>query len=75
MKNIYTFKSEKVYSSPTETIDVNLIKTVKSDENTSTNIFVKNKIIYYLHLFCRKLSKKVKFSVFKPKVLKKKKLG
>jgi hypothetical protein len=49
MKNIYTFKSEKVYSSPTETIDVNLIKTVKSDENTSTNIFVKNKIIYYLY--------------------------
>jgi hypothetical protein len=40
MKNIYTFKSERSYISPTETIDIGQIKTVKSDEKKDSNILV-----------------------------------
>jgi hypothetical protein len=45
LENLFTFKNEKEYSSPTEEIEIARIKTVKSDENTSTNIFVKIEII------------------------------
>jgi len=44
LKNFYSFKKEKEYSNPTEEIEISKIKIVKSDENASTNIFVKNKI-------------------------------
>jgi hypothetical protein len=40
LTHLYSFKSEQEYSSPTEEMDVSTIKTIKSDENTSTNIFV-----------------------------------
>ncbi len=35
-----TYEKERVYSNPTEVIDVNRIKTIKSDEKASSNIFV-----------------------------------
>ncbi len=44
LNNLYTFKKEREYSKPTEEIEISKIKTVKSDENTSTNIFVKLEI-------------------------------
>ena len=40
MNNFCTFEKEKVYSSPTEVIDIPNIKTIKSDDNTSSYIFV-----------------------------------
>jgi hypothetical protein len=39
-----TFEDEKNYSSPTEVVEINKIKTIKSDDNTNSFIFVK--IIY-----------------------------
>lgn len=41
LNNIFTFKAEKEYTKPTETINVSNIKTVRSDENSSSNIFVR----------------------------------
>ena len=38
-----TFESEKSYDKPTEVIDVNKIKTVKSDDKKN-NVFVNNQI-------------------------------
>ena len=41
LTHLYTFKKEKVYSSPTEDIEIVKVKTVKSDESkSSSNIFV-----------------------------------
>jgi len=42
---MYTFEQKKLYQNPTETVDIGSIKTVKSDDNTNTNIFV---FLYYL---------------------------
>ncbi len=39
-KYLLTFEKEKVYSNPTETIDVSSIKTVKSDDNPLSFVFV-----------------------------------
>jgi len=71
LDNLYTFKKEREYSSPTEEIEIAKIKTVKSDENTSTNIFVKIQIIQNF----RKLNYQAHNFVSKPKVWKRKKLG
>lgn len=35
-----TFENEKNYSSPTEVIEISKIKTIKSDDNTNSFIFV-----------------------------------
>jgi hypothetical protein len=35
-----TYKEERVYSSPTETINMDKIKIVKSDDKSNSNIFV-----------------------------------
>lgn len=40
MKHICTYEKERVYSSPTEVIDIPKIKTIKSDDNQSSYIFV-----------------------------------
>ena len=39
-KHLLTFEKEKVYTSPTEIIDVSSIKTVKSDDNPLSFVFV-----------------------------------
>ena len=41
MNNICTFEKERTYNHATETIDVPKIKTIKSDDNQSSYIFVK----------------------------------
>ena len=40
-QNLYTFENEKLYSNPTETLDITKIKTVKTDETKQGNFFVK----------------------------------
>ena len=42
-----TFESERNYSNPTEVIEVNKIKTIRSDDNTASNIFVCFTLIIY----------------------------
>ena len=39
-KYILTYEKERLYSDPTEIIDINKIKTVKSDDNPLSFIFV-----------------------------------
>ena len=36
----YTFENQGIYKNPTESIDVKIIKTVKTDETKSGNFFV-----------------------------------
>ena len=43
MNNFVTFEKEKVYKSPTEVLDIKNIKTIKSDDNKNSFIFVNNK--------------------------------
>jgi hypothetical protein len=50
-ENLCTFEKERVYLNPTEIISVARIKTIKSDDKTSSNIIVKlilNKSINFI---------------------------
>ncbi len=42
---MYTFENEKLYSNPTEAIEISKIKTVNTDDTKQGHYFVK---IYYL---------------------------
>ena len=42
-KFIYTFKQPRIYQNPTESIDINKVKTVKTDETKKGFCFVRNK--------------------------------
>ena len=46
MISFCTFEKEKNYSNPTEAINITNIKTIKSDDNTSSYIFVNYKDNY-----------------------------
>jgi hypothetical protein len=50
---ISTFEKEKTYAEPTEVIDILKIKTVKSDDNPLSFIFVRFKVnnVIYFSLF------------------------
>ena len=49
-KNLYTFVNPRIYTNPTETIDINTIKTVKTDETKNGFCFVSNKYINKLFI-------------------------
>ena len=40
-QNLYTFENEKLYSNPTEVIEISKIKTVITDDTKQGNFFVK----------------------------------
>ena len=46
-KHLLTYEEEKIYTNPTEIIDISSIKTVKSDDNPLSFIFVSFNFLKY----------------------------
>ena len=72
-KFLYTFEDKNMYVNPTETIDVNTFKTVKTDETKGGFAFVS---IYLIFLwYNRNLMSLTLLFISRPKHSKKKKVG